>query len=308
VAHPELELIAQLRAFAGVKTGDRFEVHHGGATVRVAYSGGSSSSLTLLVPYDTHARAAASPGGYRGGGPLAAIRPMRVKLTPESAANRAAKDAGIDAEYQSGDAAFDARVYVDTQTPPEVLAAVLSADARAAILELFELEFNRVELDDVLRQVTATMVTFPSRVPPKPTSARIVDAFARLATAMPRLRELEGTHAQHPLARTNTALGVLAILNVIAGGPLYFLVTMHGRCEEDAGFAAGLACVTPGLIGVAVGVLVAAFVGGAALRYSRRFHGRSDSASHGATFAGFATLLALMLTATAVSIVASWVL
>jgi len=49
-------------------------------------------------------------------------------------------------------------------------------------------------------------------------------------------------------------------------------------------------------------------VGGAALRYARRFHGRSDSSSHGATFAGFATLLALMLTATAVSMVASWVL
>jgi hypothetical protein len=303
VAHPELELVAQLRALAGVKNEDRFEVHHGDAIVRVAYSGGSSSSLTLIVPYDRHARAA-TPGGYRGGGPLAAIRPLRVKLTPETAANLASKQAGIDAEFQSGDPAFDARVYVDTQTPPEVLAAVLNTEARAAIVELLDLAFNRVELDDVERQLTATMVTFPSRTPPEPTAARIVDAFARLALAMPRLRELEGKHAPHPLAGVNTALGVLALLNVIGGGPLYFLVTMRGRCEDDS----GIECVGPGLVGVAAGVVVAGLVGGAALRYARRFHGRSDSSSHGATFAGFATLLALMLTATAVSMVASWVL
>lgn len=304
MAVPELELIAQLRALAGVKTEDRFDVHHGGATVRVAYSGGSSSSLTLVVPYDTHARAAA-PGGYRGGGPLAAIRPMRVKLSPEQAVNRKAKEAGIDAEYQSGDAEFDARVYVDTQTPSEVLAAVLNAEARAAIVELFALEFNRVELDDVMRQITATMITFPSRVPPKPTAGRIIDSFARLATAMPRLRELEGAHAQHPLERTSTALAALGLLFFLAGGPFYFLVTMRGRCDEPEGFAAGFACVTPGLVGVAAGVIAAAVAGRAALRYARRFHGRSDSASHGATFSGVAMFLALMLTATVVSIVAS---
>jgi len=297
----ETELVQELRALAGVKVGDSFEVLHDGVRIHVEYSGGSSSSLVLRVGYDVAAREVAAAAGYRGHAGLAAIRPMAIALRPEDDANRMAKEGGIDVEFQTGDAAFDHAVYVDTLTPPNVLAHVLEADARRAVRELFALEFTSIILDNDRREVVARMVTFPSRKPPEPTGARAVDAFARLARAMPRVATLAGEHPSHPLRGANIALGVVGAVTFFGAIPLYCGVIAGSRCQDEMSPSEAATCLGPGIPGYVVGLLVALVVGVLASRYTRRYRGRSDSSRYGATFAWLAAVIAFSVTGSLVS-------
>ncbi len=62
-----------------------------------------------------------------------------ISFRPEGDYERAAKSTGLDVELQTGDPAFDQRVYVASDAPVEsVRAALGSPDARAAIVELVD--------------------------------------------------------------------------------------------------------------------------------------------------------------------------
>jgi hypothetical protein len=211
LADSESALVKELRALAGVTDGDRFEVRREGLVVSVEYVGGSSSRLTLSVMYDTVARALAG-GGYRGGTELAAIRPMLIALRPERDTERAGKESGMDIEVQTGDPTFDAAVYVDTSTPHDVTIQVLSPDVRRGVLELFALEFTNMVIDGANGNVAATTVTFASLVPAEEPGRRAIEAFVRIAQALPRVKKLAGEHAPHPLDRTSTLLGVAGVV------------------------------------------------------------------------------------------------
>jgi hypothetical protein len=107
-----------------------FVVDHAGWVIEVNYTCGSSAGLTLRAPYDHPARTASPEralGGYRGAvRPLMAARPLDIELRPEGRGDVAAKQQGLSVEWQSGDAAFDAAIYVSTPTTDAaVLAAVL---------------------------------------------------------------------------------------------------------------------------------------------------------------------------------------
>ena len=303
MADTESQLLHELRALAGVKVGDSFELVHDGVRIRVSYSGGSSSSLTLAVTYDAVAIETRTGAGYRARSTISAIRPMLIALRPEEATHRLAKASGTDVEFQSGDPGFDGAVYVDTQTPADVLAAVLEADARRAVLDLFALAFTTITIDDRQRNVVAIITSFASLKPMDPTGARAVDAFARLARSLPRVATRAGEHARHPLRGVNIGLGVLAGVAFVGSIPLYCGGVMGKTCGGEMDPAEAFVCLGPGLAGGTVGLVAGAVAGAAAAAFARRYRGRSDSSSYGSTFAGFVFFLTLVTT----TLLVAWV-
>ena len=305
MAGSDSTLIEDLRRRAGVTPQtDRFDVVHEGVRIDVAWSGGSSSSVILRVPYDEAARTDA--GGYRGAAPLAVVRPMLVELVLETALHRSAKAEALDVEHQTGDAAFDDAVYIDTQTPNDVLVRVLDAPARCAILDLFAIEFTTITIDSAERNLVAVRVSFTSATPPGPHAARAVDAFARLARALPAVSAKAGEHEAHPLEESAKTVRALACLALALAIPLYFGVLARHSCPEgDLSPAEAAGCFAPGLVGLVAGIVVAAVVGAIATGYTRRYRGRSDSSRQGGAFAGWLAALALVVTGSVVAFVAA---
>ena len=301
----ETHLIQELRALAGAKEGDSFTVTHDGVPIRVSYTGGSSSSLVLRTAYDASARDVAATAGYRGHAGLDAIRPMAVKLRQETDTHRMGKQSGVDVEFQTGDPEFDRAVYVDTVTPADVLAHVLEEGARRAVRDLLALDFTDIVIDDALGEIRATLVSFPSLVRPEAAGARAVDAFARLARAMPRVARIAGKHASHPLRGTNILLGIVAALTFFGGVPLYCGVIVAPLCTNEMSPSESASCVGHGIPGVFLGLVVAMSAGVLASRFTRRYRGRSDSSSYGATFASLVAVIVFSVTSLSVSAVVS---
>jgi hypothetical protein len=73
--------------------------------------------------------------------------PTWIRLHPESAADRAFKAIGIANEIQTGDATFDAKVYVTCDHPHVATVLAESSELRAAILALFEAGYRKILFD-----------------------------------------------------------------------------------------------------------------------------------------------------------------
>jgi hypothetical protein len=304
MAGAEATMIEGLRRRAGVTDQvDRFEIVQEGVRIDVACSGGSSSSVIFRVPYDEAARAAAA--GYRGAAPLAVVRPMRIELGLETATHRTAKEEGLDVEHQTGDAAFDDAVYIDTPTPSDVLARVLDGAARRAVLDLFAAEFNAVTIDSDERNLMAVRVSFASSASGAPSEAeRALDAFARLARALPPVIAKAGEHEAHPLEGPAKSVRALACLALFVAIPFYFGVSARRYCPEgDLAPSEVVGCFGPGLAGLVAGILAAVVVGAFATRHTHRYRGRSDSSRHGGAFAGWSAALALTVVGSIVAFV-----
>jgi hypothetical protein len=201
---PESVLVAELRALAPAppEGGGDFTVPMRDVKVRVRYVSGSSSSLTLSVVYDVaSARFAGTGGGYRGGAArsLVATRPLGIHLRREKDEDVDAKRRGIADEWQSGDPAFDRRVYVETPTTdPAVLGAVVNSEVRQATLALFDLGFQQVEIDTD-GSVHARMDEFSRAGGPREGRGRpAVEAFALLASNLPPVKHSGAAHAPVP--------------------------------------------------------------------------------------------------------------
>ena len=219
----ETALVRELRKLAGAPEGSgTFDLHHGGHVIEVAYTGGSSASLTLRASYDRAARAdhpallaAAAPGAYRAfpGRKLTALRPLAIELRRERLDDVAAKKGGATVEWQSGDPSFDDAIYVSTPTTDaEVLAAVLGPEVRHAVLELHDLGFHAVTID-VDGKVVAFLNQFTQRDPPRPQrGAHAVAAFGRLLSHLPVIAAAPGGHAPAPFASWTRVLGVVGVI------------------------------------------------------------------------------------------------
>jgi hypothetical protein len=90
----------------------------------------------------------AAAGAYRTTGRAIARTRPAMSLRAETGADRLGKRVGIDREVQTGDAAFDAAVYIESDAPDEdVRAALADARVRRAVRELLAAGEARVELD-----------------------------------------------------------------------------------------------------------------------------------------------------------------
>lgn len=291
----ELDLLAAIRRLADPKAlarpdAESFVVRSGELAIDVRYTGGSSSSLTLSAPYDAVARrapeGASTTGSYRDSAEraLLAVRPMAIHLRAERAADVDAKRAGINREIQTGDATFDAAVYVSSPGDDErVLAAVLSPEVRRGAAALLALGVGRISIDDDDGRVEARLVGFLSDRPSAERGPALIAAFAELLRGLPKVRRAAGGHPPDPWRRRLQWGGGLAFAGFIGLMPVYMLIAGTVGCteggSEDGEINLKAGCSAPLLLALVAAVVLGAL--GAALAnvfVSPRLRGRSSSA------------------------------
>lgn len=276
------DLVEELRALARVEpSADAFTIAGAHGTVQVEISrdsDGDFSGLALRVPYDEVARA--TPGLYRDADVLSATRPLAIELRREHAGDRAAKADGTSVEHQTGDAAFDAEIYVSTPTSdPRVLGAVLGPQVRSAVRELIAIGFVRVVLDSERGLVEAHR-SRDDRRPSRPVTAQsAIATFERLGRALPAVVHSGGTHAAPPLGWLTSLLGIVGaagwLLNVTWVGLLAMAVDAVRPGLHDGSDVPG------SVIGGAIGISIVAGLAGA-LAYGElvRSLARGSSRAH----------------------------
>jgi len=288
----ESALLRELREIAGVREGTTFDIGKGHTRFEVSYSGGSSSSLTLRARYDVVAKAVpvvdAREASYRSSArpaKLHATRPMKIELRRENDADRASKESGVNREHQTGDANFDAAVYVDTPTTDDgVLGSVLGANVRAAVLALLGLGFSWVKLDDDDGMVKAYLSDFASLDERDERAPEIVASFTQLLEALPPVAATGESHPEEPFSRPLTIMSVLAAVLFFGGAPLFFLVADGMGCMEasDDGDGSNLRgeCVPPAVVGLVVAAVAGALACAlASYLVAPKLRGRSNSAA-----------------------------
>jgi hypothetical protein len=261
-----LTLVEQLRVLGGVGADvNTFAIVREGCRIEVEWSPGSTDSLDLRAPLP--APVAAGAGAYRGGGSartLVAPRPMAITLREETDKERRHKASGVNREFQTGDAGFDARVYICSASEDEVIGAVLaSPDARAAVLDLLGKDCNQISIDcdNSWGLVSIRIIEFAQRAPDQARAERLVQNLARLTLSLPPVRG-SGSAPPDPTGCPLAGGCGLSFLGLLAT-PFIYGQSSPGHCQqshEDGGtsfYCAGPECCTPGIMGIAAGALVA---------------------------------------------------
>jgi len=275
-----------LRALAGEAgaAGKRgYPIVRDGHRLRVEYvtdSDDEIQGLSLVCRYDDVAVPHAS-GSYRGEPRLRAVRPLDLRLERERDGHVRAKREGLVGEWQSGDPAFDERVFVTSPTTdPAVLAAVLGPAAREAVMALLALGFETVKID-VEGEVRAGIGQGDFVRTQGPgggeRAASALDAFCRLTSGLPIVAATGGVHPRPPLAGLTLALQIVGVVGWL--GNVTFIALAHLAMGKVFGLPASRDASTLGVVGcVAVGVF-GGFVGAKlhAARVATRARGRSDA-------------------------------
>jgi hypothetical protein len=258
----ELSLVEQLRAIAGVERDvNRFSIPRpGGHEVGVIFSPGSSESLEISVAFPMHDAASGDQPRRRAIAlPLAAPRPLAIKLSREASIHVRAKEMGINREVQLGDPAFDGQVYINSPSGDEIIREVLAEEgARTAIRELLERDASVIVIDDDAGRVVVFVVEFRQRSPDQERAERMLAAMDQLATLFPAVSATPGGRQRDTLALSLIGLGILAFVGLLAAPLLYFYLTPE-RCRVQHSDGASLACSVgpeccrPGLLGLAGG-------------------------------------------------------
>jgi hypothetical protein len=302
------QIINDLQGLAGAASeAQDFVIRaEGGVAVSVSCQWGSSSSVVLRAPYGAVSVApGTAPSGYRGweAAPRAP-RPLDITVRRETTVDVAAKAKGVNREVQTGDAEFDAEVYVDSTAPDAVVAFVLSRDeARRAIRTLVVDEgFLKVVIDDAKGNIEAWLHTFEDRTPRAGRGARVFDAFATLVRNVPRV-DSSGRRRTSAATIAVSALSLAAFVGTVVCLEYAFHIAPEGCVGHDSDgegltchVVKGHNCCEPMAVGCAGGIPLGLLVGWAV---SRSFRGRSNSSSQ-RSVALFATAIIVLEIVTAV--------
>lgn len=204
----ESALIGELRNLAGVNVDtNAFILRGGDHTIKIEYEQFSSgpSTLEFTTTYDEAARVASKRRAAPAGTTVVATRPLDIVLRREDDEDRESKLRGINVEWQTGDASFDASVYVSAPNhDAAVYSAVINSDVRAAIKTLFALGFSEV-LIDAHGVIRARVIEFVIARPTPERGRSALEAFVRLLDALPALSASGEKHPPIPLSRTTRA-------------------------------------------------------------------------------------------------------
>jgi len=287
----------QLRALAGAQGSfdAAFSIGSGIARIDVRFGTDHDrrrlTTMVLSIAYDLASRASA------GQPALVATRPLAIELRKENRADVSAKDGGVSYEWQAGDPAFDDNVYVSTPTSePEVLARVLNPAVRAGVLQLIQLGFERILVDDdgKLEARAPAENLKPSWEADR--AQRAVASFCQIAAHVPPLEHSGQKRARAPLAGWSTVLFLIGGAGWILSVPLFSLVAevLHKAVGRDKAHQIG---VLPVLGCLALALVVGFYVGrGYGRRVERLAMGRSDAHTLGMSaslrgFAGFSVIV-----------------
>lgn len=207
---------------------------------------------------------------------------MAITLREEAVGDRSAKDEGLSREHQTGDAAFDEAVYVDSPTTDaDLLNGVLGERVRDAARDLIFLGFEPIVIDDAGGNVTARTSRFMKLANTSGAPERVIDGFAALLSGLPPVARTDGKHPERSGAPK--ALAILGGVALLAGAPIaVFGVAGAYDCTESASDGEG-SSLKDGCGGPAALALVAGVVGGfVAMAIARavarpRVAGHSDS-------------------------------
>ena len=240
--------------------------------VTITLSGDDHEQVELSAPYVGVVRPAAH---YRESVDLRGRRPLDIALAIESTFDADAKRDGISRELQTGDADFDALVYITTETP--LAGAVLAnRELRDAVKALLRAGFSKIVIDDEHARITATC-TGTCAVP----AGEVLACFRAIVANVPRVEA--SSVARSSKVPMVTGLGLLV------GTPIMVAVAMHaiGWLRAIGGILAGA------VVGAALGLLLG--------RFER---GRSDSHVRRRLLTG-ATIMAGVMLAESVALLAS---
>lgn len=236
---PESELVAEFRSLAGAPMGagsQAFEFHIQGVHIQVLHQPGSSSTLYLSAFYP-------DPSKQNAPKPLVstpiqhapmAIRPMGILLRPETPQDREAKQQGVVAELQTGDAQFDHEVFIDTKSPAQTVFHVLSSPAlRAGVRALLAEGFGRVLIDDERERICADLTTFVDIQKRPGRARRILDTFAAVVLNAPYVqRSSEKFPSDTQL--TWLILGTVLASILFLTGPLPYFLLVDTFCNDKS--------------------------------------------------------------------------
>lgn len=198
---------------------------HHGVTFLAVQSTGKHAAFTLVLAYhpDDASSAAFTPRGASPDGARPFPWPPSLMLTRENAGNRLGKLLRLNRELQTGDQAFDQKVYVSaTEDTPHVAELLASPKLRAHLLTLLEW-FPRVTL---AAKEGAIVLTIPGNVGLDLLDSgrfnRILDQMAQAAEHLPAFQI---NRAQQPPMERSLKV-VLAGLGAFVVGFVSFAVVM----------------------------------------------------------------------------------
>jgi hypothetical protein len=239
-------------------------------TAHVTTHKGAPTGFVLMTPIDESARDPSEAVGLYRSDPRRQVagRP-RVLVRRETGRDRLGKRLRINREVQTGDAAFDAAMYLESDAPDEHVRAVLADErVRRAALELLQMGYREVVVNDGGNALTARFATnrpdlqhpdairracehmrvlsgglpvftMPARRSPVWWRGALTVTFAVLAPVVGLVAILWTRPKYMPLDGTATATGVLLGLGALALLLLPLAALVRGR---SASFRAFLLC------------------------------------------------------------------
>lgn len=282
-APPSPRVIDQIRALAGAPPdATSFTLRGASGEIRVLHGATFAGGIELRAPFpEAEARAEASSAYRHRDLPVVEVkRPLTIYLRKERESDRRYKAAGINKEVQTGDAAFDAEVYINAlyDEDAHVRAVLAHEDARAAAVALLREDPFRFLLDDEDGSVQVHYVVYPGTENDQDPERgrRIVEAFDRLMGALPRLKTIgrDGRVVRGWMI-------MLAWAAALAPGAVLFFTTrppecLPGKGDLLIGCGGGPECCEPVVAGLAAGGALAIAAGLVIWRFVR---GRSNSST-----------------------------
>lgn len=228
----EVKRIFQRMAVSG--EAQSFSIPAANGAVRASFSD-SLARFSLSVPMP---EASSTFAPYRGGAaPQVAVeRPLDIQLRAQTDEDAEYARSGIARKVCTGDADFDASIYIDTDCPDEAVLAVLTQEARAALLHLFavprgRLRLEAVSIDDAHGRVSVQWSAIP-RVPPELSAEQaesIVTAVDALSVALPAVRSIGARKRRRGIGALFPAANWLALLML----PVALYVFSTGRRSTE---------------------------------------------------------------------------
>ncbi len=214
-----------MRALGATLKGTTAELRRGERRLTVVWTGPiknapPSLAITTLAgpnaePQVNTPAPALRAGPFRGA-PRARVKsPAPLLLRAETRIDRAGKSLRINRETQTGDAAFDAGVYLESEAEDSLVLAVLAEPAmRAGVIACLTLGATSVTLDEEGDLGIELPLPHNELIEPARLTAAL-DALAATAEAIPRLQR------SHPARGFAGTLTTVAVLTAFLSLPLF---------------------------------------------------------------------------------------